>query len=418
MRFLHLADLHLDAAFQNRSHALRTRLRDAARNALSSAVDQALSRQVDAVLIAGDLFDGDRLSVQTERFLFEALSRLAASNLQVVYAAGNHDSGETLSALGIAWPDQVTVIDGPEPVQVEIRRGSEPVGLVTAAGHPKDRVTEDLSRRFPEAGGSLPEVGLLHTQVGGSVDERGHDPYAPSELSRLARSGFDYWALGHVHLRQALSDVPAIHYPGNTQGRNPREVGPKGGLYVDLARGAPTDPEFVELGPIRWETLEVSGLEKATDLTAVSKRIDMAWEEARALDPGMDQTSWIVRVELTGPSTLHRDWMDRQALEELQEASASSLDLLHMEVRADRLSPITTADTYAGRTDVLGEALRLMAELAEIDGPAPSEVLELRPEDLIGLSSEAGEDLDLYLRDLLKEGGTPLLEALLRAGDR
>lgn len=414
MRLVHLADLHLDAAFQSRSRAVRASLRDAARDAFSSAVEQALSRQVDAVLIAGDLFDGDRLSVYTERFLSETLARLAAADLQVVYASGNHDPGEKLSELGLEWPEQVTVVDGPEPVRIEIRRGPDPVGFVTAAGHSKGRVTEDLSRRFPTAEGPLPEVALLHTQVHGAAGERGHEPYAPSELSRLSRSGFDYWALGHVHTRQVLSDVPAIHYSGNTQGRNPRETGPKGGLFVDLARGELARPEFMELGPIRWETLPVTGLEDVTDLTAAAKRIEAAWEEARAQDPGMEQTRWILRVELTGPSALHRDWTDQPALEELGEALASSLDVLDLEVRADRLTPTTTAEAYAGRTDVLGEALRLVATLADQTGPSPSEVLGLGQDDLLGLASEAGEELDAYLRDLLKGGETPLLEALLR----
>ena len=93
MRFLHLADLHLDAAFQNRSRAVREALRGAAKSALSTAVDQAIARRADAVLIAGDLFDSERLSIQTERFLLEALARLSTARIQVVYATGNHDSG-------------------------------------------------------------------------------------------------------------------------------------------------------------------------------------------------------------------------------------------------------------------------------------------------------------------------------------
>jgi hypothetical protein len=170
----------------------------------------------------------------------------------------------------------------------------------------------------------------------------------------------------------------------------------------------------MEFGPIRWETLLVTGLEDVTDLTAASRRIEAAWEEARAQDPGMEHTRWILRVELTGPSALHRDWTDRPALEELGEALAASLDVLDLEVRADQLTPTTTTEAYAGRTDVLGEALRLVATLANQTGPSPSEVLGLGQDDLLGFASEAGEELDAYLRDLLKGGDTPLLEALLR----
>ena len=153
MRFIHLADLHLDTAFQSRSRAVREKLREAARTALASAVEEALARHVDAVLIAGDLFDGERLSIQTERFLVETLSRLVGGGVRVVYATGNHDPGGAAGhATRIEWPDGVTVIGTEEPHQIDIYRGDEVVGRVTAAGHSKPRVSDDLSKAFPSPG--------------------------------------------------------------------------------------------------------------------------------------------------------------------------------------------------------------------------------------------------------------------------
>jgi DNA repair exonuclease SbcCD nuclease subunit len=417
MRFLHLADLHLDAAFQSRSRAVRESLRDAARSALSSAVDEALSRQVDVVLIAGDLFDSERLSIQTERFLLEALARLSTAGIQVVYATGNHDAGGESSAAGrLSWPALVTVVDSESPVRIEIQRDGLPVGYVTAAGHEGPRVTEDLSRSFPAPTGSLPEVALLHTQVKGARGEDRHDPYAPSELSRLTRAGFDYWALGHVHTRQTLSELPPVHYPGNTQGRTPRETGPKGGLFVEIERERPTQPEFLELGPIRWETLPVDGLESETDLTGVAKRIEEVWEERSEADPGSDETRWILRIELSGPSGLHRDWTDPQALEELARGLMPSLDLVYLEILADKLTPATRVQEYIQREDVLGEVLRLASELSDPEGPSPSEALGLNADDMLGLDPESRRDLDTYLRQLLEGGETALLSAFLEAG--
>ena len=62
MRFIHAADIHLDAAFSSRSEDIRKRLREASRNAFKGLVDTALNEKVDAVLLAGDLFDDSRLS--------------------------------------------------------------------------------------------------------------------------------------------------------------------------------------------------------------------------------------------------------------------------------------------------------------------------------------------------------------------
>ncbi len=53
---------------------------------------------------------------------------------------------------------------------------------------------------------------------------------------KLAKKGFDYWALGHIHKRQLLAESPSIYYPGNIQGRNRKESGEKRRKYHQLIR--------------------------------------------------------------------------------------------------------------------------------------------------------------------------------------
>ena len=93
MRFLHLADVHLDTPFAGRSDGVRRRLQEASREALNRAVSCALAERVHAVLLAGDLFDGERLSFQTERFLLEELARLAEARRPVRVRYGKPRSG-------------------------------------------------------------------------------------------------------------------------------------------------------------------------------------------------------------------------------------------------------------------------------------------------------------------------------------
>ncbi len=68
---------------------------------------------------------------------------------------------------------------------------------------------------------------------------------------------YDYWALGHIHKRQQLSEHPPIIYSGNTQGRSSKENGPKGCEWVTL-----TDTKeeiiFYPTAPIQWERIELS----------------------------------------------------------------------------------------------------------------------------------------------------------------
>jgi len=67
MRFLHTADVHLDSSLSSRSAAVRGRLRDASRLAFQRLADLALAERVDAVLIAGDLFDDELVALGARR---------------------------------------------------------------------------------------------------------------------------------------------------------------------------------------------------------------------------------------------------------------------------------------------------------------------------------------------------------------
>ncbi|MCA1791724.1 MAG: DNA repair exonuclease, partial [Thioalkalivibrio sp.] len=202
MRFLHVADVHLDTSFAGRSESVRRRLRDASHEAFTRAVDVALESDVDAVLIAGDLFDGERLSFQTERFLLEQVARLGDHGVTVVYATGNHDPGSSGGGpRGLQWPPNVVTATDATPRRIEIAaRAGGTAGYVSAIGHESALEERDLSRLLPRPEGALPEVGLLHTQVQTSAGADRHGRYAPSDLSYLRRAGYDYWALGHIHV--------------------------------------------------------------------------------------------------------------------------------------------------------------------------------------------------------------------------
>jgi DNA repair protein SbcD/Mre11 len=418
MRFLHLADVHLDTAFSGRTPEVALTLQRASRTAFGRAVDAAIREEVDAVLIAGDLFDGDRLSIRTERYLHEVLARLGEASIPVVYVTGNHDPGGGAGpASRVQWPGHVRLIDHADPVTVEIRREGELRGMVTGAGHPSSRTTEDLSRRFPRPDPSHLHIALLHTQVTGSRGSESHDPYAPSELGFLESSGHDYWALGHVHARQCLSSHPPIHYPGNLQGRHPGETGAKGGLLVDLARrGAPT-VDFLEFAPVRWETLRIVDPPE-THLPALARKIESKWREQRSLAGGTGGTEWILRLDVTGRSPLHRELAREETRDELRDVLGDALGLLDVQVRVTGIHSPRDPEDYLGRDDVLGEALRLARSLARPDGPSPTEVLGLAEERLAGSGETSAEALDTYLRELLDGADTAILDAMLREDGR
>ena len=412
LRFIHIADVHLDTAFAGRSDGLRNRLRQTSREAFARCVAAAVSEKVDAVLIAGDFFDGTRLSFETERFLLTQLAVLAEAGIQVVYATGNHDPGQGPRAGGLDWPATVSVIPGEEPKTVPVRnRTGDTAGYVTAAGHATSRETADLSRRLaPLPGTSLPQVALLHTQTTSASEGDVHQPYAPSNLDFLRNAGFHYWALGHVHLRQELCANPAIHYCGNLHGRNPRETGAKGGLLVNLGDPAHPVVEFREFSRVRWEKLKVPGLEGARTLEGLVSEVTGAWEEARSGDPGGADTEWMVAVDLVGPSPMWRELGEPEEVETIEEEVGQRLGALGVEIRASRVHPQVRLEDHVARNDVLGATLRLSREVL-----AGTERLGLSDADLAGFDAERDGSLDAYLRRLMEGGGEEIVTRMLEA---
>ncbi len=410
MRFIHIADVHLDTAFAGRSDDVRNRLRQASRDALARCVDLAVALKVDAVLIAGDLFDDSRLSFATERFLLQQLGVLADAGIQVVYATGNHDPGGGPRAGALDLPGNVTLVPGEEPVTITIRGADgDTAGYVVAAGHATERVTDDLSRRLlPVPGTPLPQVALLHTQVTAARGAEVHHPYAPSNLDRLRAAGFHYWALGHVHQCQELSAEPPVHYCGNLQGRGPGETGPKGGLLVDLGDPAHPAVEFREFSRVRWQRLVVVELGDARTLDALGRAVAAAWEHARSEDPGRHDTQWMVAVELAGPSPLWRELREPEELETIADEFAERLDIVGCEVRAAGVYPAARVEDHADRQDALGSALRLCREVRE-----GGERLGLSETELAGFDPERDASIDAYLRRLLEGAPEEILTRML-----
>lgn len=411
MRFVHVADVHLDTGFRSRSSDVRDRLRQAARQAFERCVDATLEEQAHALLIAGDLFDSERVSLPTERFLLEQLTRLEQAGIAVVYATGNHDPGRMFQSGRIQWPENVIVADGPQPTTARITGPSgETTGWVTAAGHETGEVTADLSHEMrPTSDTSLPQVAVLHTQVS-SIPAHVHRPYAPSNKEDLRQAGFHYWALGHVHRRQTISNHPPIHYPGNLQGRNPMETGPKGGLLVDLSDPGDPHVEFRAFAPVSWQEIVVDELHDIQRLEQLEERIVDKWQESKANNSVETDSDWVAIVRLNGPAVLWQELREEQQSEFLARSLVKKLGLLDAEVRTGALQPLVSMDEYEYRPDVLGAILQLVKDVVA-GNPGR---LGLAPDDLAGFDPRTDGALDRYLARLMNGAEQEVLRRMLK----
>lgn len=403
---VHLADCHLDVPGSSGDPGVARRVRDAATTALERGIELALTESADAIVIAGDLFDGASLRARTELRLPELFARATDAGIAVVIASGNHDAASTSSAWErIAWPAGVTLVGDPDPRPIPIERDGDLRGIVIAAGHERTAEDRNLARAFPIATTlpAVPLAGLLHCQVHDHVSS--HDRYAPCSAADLAAVGYDYWALGHVHAHGAVAACPAAYYAGSTQGRHVAEVGAHGALLVHVESGRPPDVRFHDLAPIRFATLTLDDLTAASDLHGLLDRVvDAFAAERRDARPDVE---WMLRVDLRGRSPIAAQLATPEARVELAEELTARLDVLDVEVRSDRLDRPRAARTVQA-DDLLALALALARDAATD---------ETLCAELVPALAGGGDDPSAYARSLLDDIEHDLVAALVPEDD-
>ncbi|NUI84986.1 metallophosphoesterase family protein [Staphylococcus borealis] len=231
IKFIHCADLHLDSPFKSKSHLAPSIFEDVQNSAYESfkkIVDTALKEEVDFVLIVGDLFDSENRTLRAEVFLKEQFKRLEKEQIFVYVSHGNHDP--LTEKITNDWPNNVSVFSNRLETYQAITKDGETI-FIHGFSYQHYASYENKIDEFPSSQGKKGiHIGMLHGTYSKSSTK---DRYTEFILEDLNQKLYHYWALGHIHERQELSDMPPIHYPGNIQGRHFGEQGPKGCLLVE-----------------------------------------------------------------------------------------------------------------------------------------------------------------------------------------
>lgn len=314
---MHAADLHLDSPFRgigDASVSLKKQLQAATLGALGRVVDHTIQSQADFLVIAGDIYDSKDRNLRALVSFRKEMERLAEHNIPVFIVHGNHDPLNGWGS-GFQLPPNVVTFGGRTDTEPFIRRGRE-AAKITGVSYMKERVTDNLASSFKPAEGALYSIAVLHANVG---HQSGHADYAPATVGELTTAGFDYWALGHVHTRSVLANEPAmVVYPGNTQGRNPRETGPRGCYQVDVDTFGRAHLEFIDTSIARWIQIELS----IATLNSMDRLVDMMLEKARTEKTAFEGPM-VARCTIRGNGSLHRDLQRDEMDEELAEILGS-----------------------------------------------------------------------------------------------
>ncbi|MFH1872671.1 MAG: DNA repair exonuclease [Pseudomonadota bacterium] len=359
MRFIHCADLHLDSplhGLEQYEGAPAQEMRGATRRAFENIVDLAIERETDFVLIAGDVFDGDLQDFNAALFFANQLRRLNDAGIRVFIVRGNHDAVSKISK-SVPLPANVHVFKANKPETVTI----EALGVaIHGQSFATGAVTEDLAAAYPEVIPRILNIGLLHTALAG---REGHEPYAPTTTERLVAKGYDYWALGHIHAREIVQEDPWIVFPGNTQGRHSRELGPKGCMVVEADEQGIQSVEFVETDVARWQHLSID----ATDLVSLDDFQAAIQSAVRGAVHDAGDRVLALRLFVTGRTSLHGrlvtspDGSRAEICAWLNEASGGMawLEKLKLSIAA----PLDLA-ALAEHDDPIGFLIRKLDELA------------------------------------------------------
>ena len=408
-RIVHAADLHLDSPLRGLSRyegAPVAELRGATRRALENLITLCLDEQAKLLLLAGDLYDGEWRDYATGLFLSAQLARLREVGTQVVWIRGNHDAQSRLTKhLDLGAHVFELGVRAPET------RIFEQFGVaVHGQGFASAAVTDDLSAQYPAPVSSALNIGLLHTALSGRT---GHAPYAPCDVRALQNKGYDYWALGHVHAREVVSEAPYIVFPGNLQGRHMRELGPKGATVIHVSDGLVQKLEHRVLDVVRFSHAQIDVAEAShpDDVVALTKRA----MTSAATEAGSRMCA--LRLTLCGASRAHAAMMRdpervRAAIkarahevngegvwvEEIHFATQMPLDLTVLAERDDAVGQLVRS-LGALRDDPL-QLGTLIDEIRDLEASLPLEVREL--ELGIDLSNaEQARALITSVRDLL-----------------
>jgi len=296
--FIHSGDIHLGMKFNSSSFGgvKGKERREELWSTFSRMLQHAKSEGMDLLLITGDLFEGNNLTIKDIRRLKDSFQ--FAKEQKFVISLGNHDMGYRDSVYAEAdWPDNVMILGEAGLQHVEFANLFTSIWAIEAKRE-KEVLLKELSNIKPTQG--YHNILMLHGEFGAKTD------YPLPDLKFLEGLQMDYIALGHIHKPQFLHHN--IAYCGSLEPLDFGETGKRGFIQGKLSHN--NSFSFIPFSRREFNVLDYTLHREAT--------IEKAREEIMGLI-GDDGKNNFHRIILKGvsPTFLHKEALEATLREDL-----------------------------------------------------------------------------------------------------
>lgn len=273
VKIVHTADLHFDTPFNEVDDKQRAINKEELKEVFKNIINFCKEKQVDILLLAGDIFDNLTLNRETMYFLENVFNNIKET--RVFISPGNHDPYNNNSFYKlIKWPENVYIFkDKLEKVYIK-----ELETNVWGAAFNEKYVRESLIRGFSQNNKEI-NIMAIHGEISSSSEG---NEYNPITLKDIKESGMDYIALGHRHnFSGVLKEGNTFYsYSGCPQGRGFDETGDKGIIYGYVSKGA-VELSFIKTCKRNYEEVYVDISNLFGYEEVIKKILDVIKEEDR-----------------------------------------------------------------------------------------------------------------------------------------
>jgi DNA repair exonuclease SbcCD nuclease subunit len=268
IKFIHTADVHLGkklSSNRSKNSQLKDIFIDATEQAFKNLVELAVEEEIDFILIAGDLYDREARSIKSSRFFLKQCQYLNENEIKIYIISGNHDPAGIENEV-FELPENVHYFSSENVETIKYKKDNKLAARIIGQSYRHKFENRTMYNYYTAPDQSVFNIALLHTAL--NKDNNRYVPVNKSEL--LTKNEIHYWALGHLHQYQKISQKPSINFPGTLQSHNISEQGSKGAILVEVDSNLKIKENFVSLSPVIFKEIVID-LEKENELDNITK---------------------------------------------------------------------------------------------------------------------------------------------------